>query len=408
MLRAFLIVINFIALSSVMAIEPPTTIYRVEVGDQDLISLESELEAQGWGPLALDQQPWGFRLLLGEAEYHIDALLCANYIQDTYGLPTKVVAIENSEGKATLGGIQGPMRKVFKVSESHMSELPDLALPEGDPLVEEIQTLQGGTDKLAYRRALMKAINDLPNSDVRKGFATTRKGILELLDGSYDEALYWLQQVANGEVTARRLDRNKCMRRVAWIFHQQKNRFQAYKAYRDLESFSENELVLAMVRVECAGLLMELARYKNPIGSLAECRLECKKILEMTDEEYQQQRATAELMFLETFVHEGKHEIAATLADEFVAKYPDRPRELSMALLFQAYAHNAIGNYVDAKEALLRVLNTPWPQSSEESWQAPKGGRWDLKDTAAAYLKDFAGHVKDEEGIAIAESYISQ
>lgn len=388
------------------SLEPASTIYRVQVGEQDLLMLQDQLQAQGWGPLSFEQSAGGVRLLLGEAEYYVDALLCARHFENSYGIPSQVVAIDNTEGELDLAGIGGPMPTRFQCRENHMSEVPDSALPEADPLVEQLESLQQSNDTAAYRLALMNAIHTLPDADVRKGYAITRKGILELLERNFDDALLWLGRVANGEVAARRLDRNKCMRRVGWILHQQGKRLEAYQAYRELERFTENELVRAMVRVECAGLLMELARHEG-IGSLAECRRECQKMLEVTDEQYRQERATAELMFLETFYYEGRNEIAASLADSFVMKYPDRPRELSMALLFQACAHKGLGNYEQSKAALLKVLTTEWPEDPGESWGS-SGHRWDMKRKAADFLKKYATQFEDADGVAVAEGYLNR
>lgn len=250
----------FAIVAEALCVEPPPTLYRVQVGQEDLLALQGELESQGWGPMSLEQEPGGVRLLVGEAEYYADAYLCARQLEKTYGLPASVVSVPNTEAKATLAGVRGPIEKVFRQPETHMSEVPDAILPQGDPLVERIQSLEGGSDKLAYRRALMEAIHPLPDSDVRKGYALTRKGIFELLERNFDESLACLRKVADGEVAATRVDRIKAMRRVAWILHEQKDRLGAYRAYREVERFTASNLVRVMAKVECAGVLMEFAR----------------------------------------------------------------------------------------------------------------------------------------------------
>lgn len=110
-------------------------------------------------------------------------------------------------------------------------------------------------------------------------------------------------------------------------------------------------------------------------------------------------------MFLESFYYEGRFDVSAELADRFVAKYPDRPRELSMGLLFQGSAHKMLGDYPKAKEALVRVLETEWPQMPEESWGS-EGSRWDMKLKAADLLRGFAREFGDEEGMTLSESYL--
>lgn len=401
--------IILLTVSESEGIGPPETLYVVEVGERDLVALKGDLQRQGWGPLVLEQQPSGFQLMLGQWEYYVDAMICALQLQSAYGLPARVVAIENVKGIVP-GGVQGPIRRIFEMPETHMSEVPELILPEGDALVERLRELEKGSDQLSYRRALMEAVHSLPDTDVRKGFAMTRRGVLELLERNFEEALLWLKKVSNGEVAAIRLDRIKAMRRVAWILHQQGRRQDAYQAYREMQSFSASLYSQTQAAVECAGLLMELARSKK--GTLEECRRECLKVLEISkefqdDPDFRQLRATVELMFLETFVHEEKHENAARLADSFIIKYPDRPRELSMALMFQAYAHNSIGNYLKAKEALLQVMKTDWPESPYESWKSRDShSRWDLRYTAALYLRDFAISAHDSEGTAIADSFL--
>jgi len=389
------------------AVEAPSHFYRVQVGAEDLETLKAQLESEGWSPLSLEEERGESRLFVGEFEYCVDAVICASHFVQSYRAPAVVVSATNVEGATSFAGVKGALPRIFHQPERHMGEVPNLALPEEDPLVANLQTLQESSDKEAYRQDLVGAINVLEATDVRKGFALTRKGILDLLDRNFEDSLQSLRQVANGEVVATRVDRIKAMRRVAWILHQQWDRLKAYQAYREMGAFTGSDLMRATAAVECAGLLMELARHHG-IGDLSECRRECQKALEIADEEdpdFRQLRATAELMFMETFYYEGRNEVAAGLADSFVLKYPDRSRELPMALLFQACAYKKLGNYEKAKAALLQVLKTEWSKELQESWGSG-GQRWDMKWKAAGFLRDFATQFNDPDGIAVAEDYM--
>ena len=145
------------------------------------------------------------------------------------------------------------------------------------------------------------------------------------------------------------------MRRVAWTYHIQGDRIKAYRAYREMERFTGSELVRAIARVECAGLLMEMARRAK--GSLEDCRRECQKVLTMTPERFRKQRATAAVMYLETYYYEQNYERCVQLAEEFFKSYPDCKREYSIALCTAAQAYGRMKKYDESIRLLLELVN---------------------------------------------------
>ena len=355
----------FTLILSAFSIYCLTNIYTIKLQTySNLTNAEMEqdyLISKGWSPVSIEKVNGENKLMFGEFEYYVDALIYKNDIEKSYGFKCEIISKENTENKA-LENTQGPLENIFKMKEKHMSEVPDLKLNDSDSLVIEIKSLINGTDKIAYRQKLIEAINTLSNDDIRKGFALTRKGIFELLEKNYPEALEHLKKVANGEVSATREDRIKCIRRVAWIMHQQKDRLGAYKAYREMEAFTGSDYSRVMAKVECAGLLMELARCEK--GTLADCRRECEKIIESIPAEYQTdfdfrlQLALTELMHLESWFYDGKYQSCIEEAELFLKKYDEQfNRERGMCSVFLGIAYYNLGSYDNAITVMSQVLN---------------------------------------------------
>ncbi len=351
--------------SYILATNANKYIYSIKLNDYDNIS-DAEVEKdylinKEWYPVIIKVTESSNNLIFGEFEYYVDALIYKNEIEKSYGFNCEIISERNSEDK-TLVETQGPYERIFKMEESHMSEVPDLSLNEEDPLVIEIKDLMNSADKALYRQKLTDSITTLNDDDIRKGFVLTRKGIFELLENNYEEAIEQLRKVSNGEVKATRVDRIKCIRRVAWIMHQQKDRLGAYKAYREMESFTGSELCKAIAKVECAGLLMELARSEK--GTLVDCRRECEKVVEMipaeniADFDYGLQLAIAELMHLESWFFDHLYQKCINEGEEFLDKYDDRfNRERAACLVFMGICYYKLDDYGNAEDCFSKVLN---------------------------------------------------
>lgn len=369
-----LIFVFMFLLSISFCIEVPDLFYFIQIGSYFTINeaqaQKGIIEQAGYSPVTIITENDSFQISFGEFEYYVDALRYKNQIEKSYSLNCKILSATNKE-KNSLKNTVGPIDTIFKMQEKNMSEVPDIKLNESDPLVIEINSLMNGPDKDLYRKKLAEAINSLPDTDIRKGFVLTRKGILELLDKNFDEALSCLKKVANGEVTATRVDRIKSIRRVAWIMHQQKDRLGAYKAYREMESFTGSDYSRVMAKVECAGLLMELARCDK--GPLSDCRRECEKIKEsipaeyIIDPDYKLQLAITELMHLEAWFYEGKFQKCLEESEVYLTKYEDTyNREKAVCKTFLGICYYKIGNYNKAVEILSQVIN----MDIQRKWQA--------------------------------------
>jgi tetratricopeptide (TPR) repeat protein len=152
------------------------------------------------------------------------------------------------------------------------------------------------------------------------------------------------------------------MIRVAWITHRKGDRLSAYKAYRDAEDFSESEDVKARCKVECAGLLMELA--ESGKGNMEEVRRAIAQSLEAISPNAYNRRATLELMYTETYGKQQNPDFAtaAQLSEEFVDRWEQLgeqapTRELSAAMFQAGMYYRRSGNMEKALSYYRRVLN---------------------------------------------------
>ena len=270
-----------VVVSLFAAVPPPENLHYVQMGmyatEDEARLRQAELSAMGFSPLqVVYEAPW-FKVWFGEFEYYLDAHIYMNFIKADIEPGTFVVNIPNKENKNSFSDPISPYSFVFSPPETNISQAPDYVLEFNDALTSPLLPLldkgeEEGyipKDAVAARPLIENLIEVLPDTDARKGWAMTRLGVMELQDERFDSARNYFLPIVNGEIKARRLDRIKAMRRVAWTYQIQSDYITAYRAYRELERFTASDLVRAIARVESAGILLVQARCEK--GTLDEC-----------------------------------------------------------------------------------------------------------------------------------------
>lgn len=366
-------IINYFAifiLSVFSEVVPPEKFFTIQCGDfiesERAFMRKTELEKLGYDPIFIRQEDSLNKVFFGKFEYYLDAFAYEKYIKDNFDSSVIIVGLPNSNGLISFSSPVSPFAKVFSTPETKINQATDYSLDFNDDLTSPLLLLlnKGDEDEFVPKevttaKPIIEHIsNVLPDTDPRKGWAMTRLGIIELQAGNYKSARNYFIPVVNGEIKARRLDRIKAMRRVAWTYHIEGDRLTAYRAYRELEQWTASDLMRTIAQVECAGILMEMARSEK--GSLEDCRRECQKVLTMAPERFIKQCATAELMYFESYYFENDYDKCIILGEKFLQKYrsyPECKREISAALCFtaQSYARNI--KYEETIRLLLELVN---------------------------------------------------
>ncbi len=286
-------------------------------------ALKQELSGQDLGSVEIEESGEWFRVLVGNFDHYVDAqvakdALMAKYSRDSFirSFP-EGSASRQSVSSRELPGVSAPF---FKLEVSSTADLPVQSL-RGNPVYDSLKVIDDSGDEAAYKAALLTALESADDTDPLKGYIYTNLGIMKLVEGQYDEALGYLNDVSNGVVASAAAHRIMAMYRVAWITHKQGDRLSAYRAFRQLQEFTTYESMKVKCQVECVGLLMELA--ESGKGTHEEVREEVQKSLGSIPEAYIKPRATVELMNVETWARQPEPDfaMAAALGEAFIAKY---------------------------------------------------------------------------------------
>src|SRR5690606_19508306 len=85
-------------------------------------------------------------------------------------------------------------------------------------------------------------------------------------------------------------------------------------------------------------------------------------------QEFESARATAELMYWETFYFEGKHELVVDGLTGFASRYPTAWREIAGAHWAVALSQDALGKPDEALDAIRELLAMPLSSSDMFHW----------------------------------------
>ncbi len=173
------------------------------------------------------------------------------------------------------------------------------------------------------------------------GIAAARPGFLQVAN-------------ASGNEPSHRLD---AMLRFAALAQGQRDYLPAWLAYTQIEKAVDTPKILALVRMKRASIAFELLADRGK-GNWAEVRTLCQ-VAEQTPNAPPNNRATARLMYAETFYKEGHYARAVPEMEALVAAYPEQKRERAVALYWKALCLYRLGDNAGALKAYDAVNADP-------------------------------------------------
>jgi len=211
-------------------------------------------------------------------------------------------------------------------------------------------------------------MNASDKNDPIQGWCLSRLAYLSYAENKKDESLRLFKQLADGSVAATKAQRIDALQRYAHSLigkeYREKTegpfRLDAAQAFRLLAQYKETPEGKCEALLQLAGLTLELARgYKQ--STYEEARNACQKILEITPPELTRIRATAELMYAETYIYPTDNpdinlDKAQSLLLDIISKYPERRREVGMATYWICNISKWRSDWENTKIWALKVL----------------------------------------------------
>ena len=262
------------------------------------------VEDAGYSPLLVQQKYSWYHIYFGVFDYYVDALLYKQNIPTEISEEPTIVNAWNvnwTEEKKSQP-TKGILPSVFAISSTSATEWQDYFLDTDSVYKKCEEFVNNSPASDEYGTYIEEQIKNCSETSPLYGYLLTRRGIYLLLKAQYDEAIKSLMPVCQGTILARKLDRIKSMKRVAWVEHRKGNRVKAYQAYREIEGCSGSELVKAQCRAEIAGLLLELSECEK--GSLKETREYCQKIKQTWGNGCEKEFSIVSLVEIETYMKE--------------------------------------------------------------------------------------------------------
>jgi hypothetical protein len=178
--------------------------------------------------------------------------------------------------------------------------------------------------------------------------------------------------------------REQAMWRAAACAHSLQRYPEAYLCYEYLAENLGNAASVAEAKVQLAGLMFELVLRSK--GSWDEVRKVCRSVAD--DENVPRpKRATAELMFLESYYEQHQYARAVALADKYIADYGDVKRETYIATVWKGLCLYNLNRVDEAKVPLEQVAAADIPSNE-------KFGNSEPSARAAIWL----AHIADKQG----------
>ena len=146
--------------------------------------------------------------------------------------------------------------------------------------------------------------------------------------------------------------RKQAMWRAAAVQHSVQNYADSWMAYKHIAAISNDSASISDARVQMAGLMFEMV--KRSKGTWDEVRTSCQTVINDPQAPHAQ-RATAELMYLETFYEQSRYDEALRLSNAYIAKYGDVKREAYVALVWKGICLIQLNRATEAKVPLEQV-----------------------------------------------------
>ncbi|MBX3729650.1 MAG: SPOR domain-containing protein, partial [Candidatus Sumerlaeia bacterium] len=390
-------------------VTPPSAVRAVQCASvetpEQAADVVARLEGLGFGPVWThrDENSKWIRVLVGRCERLPDAVLLKHELRahgfaDAYERAFRHLVEGDFETQAW-----GPGDSLFRLEArpGEKGTIKQSGREEWQPEIavetfELFRTLDGRSDPASFEAAESLA-TVLDDADPLKGWMLVRANRAKVQrDLRAAPSIEAFHAVARGDVAAPPEFRLEACWLAAdsWHYYYFKP-LQAYRAYKEiLEHYGDDPGVAARARVEIAACLLELAR--SEASYFNEVRRACEQIFAHVPREYTRAHAVADLMYGESWYHEGKKEQAIEHLREFVTRHPGRLREQSMAMWMAAKAAGELGLYEEACELLDPLFTVSLEQSDERFyWQ---GRPWRLQENTAKWMARYRGRLGDTDG----------
>ncbi len=192
--------------------------------------------------------------------------------------------------------------------------------------------------------------------------------------------------------------RRESMRRGAALFHALQRYPEAWMAYEQIAGTEIDSAGVQEARKDQAGLAYELAGRGK--GQWSEVRELCRAAADHHDTS-RKNRATADLMYVETLWEEGRYEEALPAFATYQMNYSDIPREAHMAGLWHGAVLWRLGRQGEARAVFERVAESS--QSSTDHFAAI-----DPRANSLGWLKRLAREQGDVTGAAHWDKVLKQ
>jgi tetratricopeptide (TPR) repeat protein len=341
-LQAVVIGAALLATLIVPAIAGPSTSapaeksHSVQVGAfptlQEAQARQAQLQSLGYDPVFIlpDSGDGWNRVCFGRFDIYMDARLQRDLIRESGTEPDAFVQEIAADPSASVSDNAAPFQSMFGIESSLLSAAGGEIAPKRN----------AGRDR-SEALALYNSTNS--NADPQRADAMLDLAFDHAARGEHEAALELRRAVATGRVATDPTTRlQACWETACSLYSTQDRREEAYRAFWELRSMDRGAPARAQSAVFQVALLMELARSGK--GSMQDCRRAAERWLSeipQSGQPFLQNRATLELMHLETFFHEGDHDTVVKLGAEFVERHTglgaDTPwREVGMAMYLLA------------------------------------------------------------------------
>lgn len=388
-LRLILVIISLL-LACVSSMASPYGVEALRTPNrEDALAKKEEILNYGYAPVDIYQDGVMYQVIIGK----YDDVLIPKLIQQKINERGNLSNVISLSGKTPISELFSGkiLSNQIPDSDKYISiknaAMPDAAFIETRTEVMEFEQLRKTTNVPELESYVKNILDSKPLDDPIRGWALLKNGYLQYKNNNKESMKESFRIVAERKVASTKSHSCEALMRLGLAAAGEKKKVESYQLFEELKNQTDNNTLKAFAQVQQAGIIMEVARgAEEGGGTLEDCRNACMKVLAYTTpEEAKQTCATAELMYFETFYYEGKYEEAVELGWDFIAKYADQTREVSMALHFLGIAIDKIGNYQEALEVLKRTFDMDFSQKGTAFGQ--NGVPFDMKAKAAEWIK---------------------
>lgn len=340
-----------VALGVQIATAAPYTIRVAQAPLRQAGALKLKLERLH-GPVALasDSTASLTSVYLGRFDTYAEALWYVQKLKSDGQADAKVTDLEGKNVQ-----LSGPTKMSFTYFGA--DAVADASEAKYDPKDARITPIyqMTKTDPEGAKRQLANIVADETSGTIR-GWAMIRLAYLKNRENDKEGSFNLFKSVADGVVPATKEDRVEAANRCARLLTAQHERVDAIKAFSELYAMQDDPVQKADTLTEIAGMHLELARSAK--GSFDDVRRACTRVLENSPPAAERARATAELMYLESYVFQPQPDRAKVieLSKKLVSTYPNQRKLTAMALYYRSTSNRILGHDAEAERGFLDIV----------------------------------------------------